>query len=57
MIKLNNKTILALFAMGCITALEIVNLIVLKNDGLILSGVIGAIAGLGGFIIGKVGEK
>jgi hypothetical protein len=57
MTKLNNKTILALFAMGCITALEIVNLIVLKNDGLILSGVIGAIAGLGGFIIGKVGEK
>jgi len=53
MIKLHNKTVLALFAMSCITALETVNLIVLKNDGVILSAVIGVIAGLGGFIIGK----
>lgn len=53
---MSDKSIKALFAMGCITALEIVNLIVLKNDGLILSAVIGAIAALGGFIIGK-GEK
>ena len=50
---MNDKTLKGLFAMGCITALEIVNLIVLKNDGLILSGVIGVIAGLAGFIIGK----
>jgi len=54
---MKDAAIKGMFAMGCITALEIVNLVILKNDGIILSGVIGAIAGLGGFLIGKGSDK
>ena len=48
-----DKEIKILFAMGCITALEVVNMFTVKLDGAVFSLVIGAISGLGGFIIGK----
>ena len=44
-----NKTIVAI---GCLTAIAITALIT-KTDGLILSGCVMAISGLGGFILGK----
>ena len=54
---MKDSTIKGMCAMVCITALEVINLLILKNDGIILSGVIGAIAGLGGFLIGKGSDK
>jgi hypothetical protein len=41
-----------MFSMACITALEALALY-LKIDGVVLAGVIAALAGLGGYVIGK----
>jgi hypothetical protein len=54
---MKDKTFLAAIAMMCITVMETVNLVVLKCDGAILAGAVGAIAGLGGFILGKLKES
>lgn len=50
---MNEKTLLALFAMGCITVLEIVA-VYHHIDGTLFGAVIGVIAGLGGYVVGKI---
>ena len=49
---MEDKTTQAIVAMVCITVIEIFA-IYNKIDGTILSAVIAAIAGLGGYIVGK----
>lgn len=49
---MNDKAVKACVAMGCLTALEAVALI--KNvDGALFAVIIAAIAGIGGFTIGR----
>jgi len=50
--KMEDKTIQAIAAMGCITVIELFA-IYNKIDGTVLAAVIGAITGLGGYFIGK----
>jgi len=40
---MQDRTILMIAAIGCITALEIVNMLTMKLDGGVLSGAVGAI--------------
>lgn len=51
---MNDKTILALVAMVCVTALETVNMAIFHTDGIILSAVVGAICGLAGYTVKSV---
>ena len=46
---MDDKTILALVAMMCVTALECVNMAIFHTDGVILSATVGAICGLAGY--------
>lgn len=51
---MKEKTIIKLWAMSLICALETVNLAVFGVDGTIFAGVVAAIAGLAGYTIAKV---
>ncbi|MEM3407845.1 MAG: hypothetical protein QW076_06385 [Candidatus Anstonellales archaeon] len=48
---MNDKTLIIITAIVCLTILEIFNIIYFKIDGFILSLVIGSIAGLAGYNI------
>jgi len=48
-----HKLILGLFTVGCITTLEVINLIYFRVDGGVLTAVVGSIAGIVGIVIGK----
>ncbi|MEM4067270.1 MAG: hypothetical protein QXV17_10485 [Candidatus Micrarchaeaceae archaeon] len=50
---MEDKTLIKLIAITCITLLEIINLSTLKIDSAVLAAVIGAISGLAGYEIGK----
>lgn len=49
---MDDKTKIAMFGMGCITAMEIVAIATLHIDGAMLSGVVGTIAGIVGYAFG-----
>lgn len=49
---MKDKKVLALAAIVCVTALEVVNMLTIKSDGYLFSLAVAAIAGLGGFIVG-----
>lgn len=53
---MKDKTVLGVTAMVCIVALEIVNLLTAKIDGILLSTIVGAIAGIGGYMLGRVNK-
>lgn len=52
---MKDQTIKAIFAMGCIAAIEI-TMLIMGINGQIATLVVGAIAGLGGFAIGKMAK-
>jgi len=54
---MNDKTIIKLWAMSMIGALEAINMAVMHADGAIFAGALAAIAGLAGYTIAKAGEK
>jgi hypothetical protein len=55
---MNEGTLLKITAIVSLTILEALNIIFLRVDGAILSAVVGAIAGLAGYHIGRArGEK
>ncbi len=54
---MNNKTILALSAMGLIAALDTVAMVVLHIDGTLLIMSATAIAGLAGYEVAKIKES
>jgi len=51
------KALIACFGMGCATTIEVVNLIYVGLDGTIASAFIGAIAGIVGVALGKLGKS
>lgn len=54
---MEDKTVLTVAAMACITALEVINLIKSGPDGTILAGVVAALAGLAGYSIKSIFGK
>lgn len=51
------KALIACFGMGCATVIEVVNLVYVGIDGAIATAFIGAIAGIVGVAIGKLGKS
>lgn len=49
---MKDRTKIALFGMGCITAMEIAAMTTLHIDGAVLSTVVGTIAGIVGYSFG-----
>ena len=52
---MEDKTVKALVAMACITVLEAIAMY-LGVNGTLLAGVVAALAGLGGYAIGKMAK-
>ncbi|MEM2449048.1 MAG: hypothetical protein QXT14_08900 [Candidatus Bathyarchaeia archaeon] len=50
---MNDRTVIAIIGMICLTALEIVNMLTMKLDSQIAGLVIGAIAGIVGYAYGS----
>jgi len=48
-----HKLIFGIFAIGCVTVLEAINIIYLGVDGSVLTAVIGGITGIAGIIVKK----
>jgi hypothetical protein len=53
---MEDKTIIAVVGITCVTIIEIVAMYVLHEDGILLTAVIGAIGVLAGHRIGTIGN-
>ena len=51
------KALIACFGMGCVTSIELVNLVFVGIDGTIAGAFIAAIAGIIGVVLGKLGTE
>jgi len=54
---MSERTLFKIVAIGCITLLELANLIFLRADGAIFSIVVAVIAGLAGYQVGLKVQK